>query len=74
MNPMLQILNRVNKNSDLIGLVSSIKNGDAERIANQLLGSNPQFREFLEANKGKTPEQVASENGIDFNQVRDLLR
>ena len=49
--------------------------GNPQSMLQQLMHSNPQmyqqFRRFLDANRGKTPEQVAQENGIDFN---DLMR
>lgn len=34
---------------------------------------NPQFRQFVEQNRGKTPEQIAQEHGIsldEFNMLR----
>lgn len=76
MNPILQALNKNSmlKQNDLLGMVSALKNGDPEVMARQMMGSNPQFRRFVEANQGKSPEQVARENGIDFDSVRNLLR
>lgn len=35
-----------------------------------LMRSNPQFRRFVEQNRGKSPEQIASENGIDFAALK----
>lgn len=35
-------------------------------VFNALMGSNPQFRQFVEQNRGKSPEQIAREHGIDF--------
>lgn len=32
-----------------------------------MMQSNPRFAEFVNANKGKTPEQVAREHGIDLS-------
>lgn len=37
---------------------------------NELMRNNPQFRQFVEANRGKTPEQIAGENGIDINLLK----
>jgi hypothetical protein len=31
--------------------------------------SNPQFKSFIESNKGKTAEQIAKENGINLSDV-----
>lgn len=57
---------------DLIGMARSAQGGPAA-FAQQLMQTNPQFREFAERNQGKSPEQIARENGIDFNQVRGLF-
>lgn len=57
---------------DLIGMARSAQGGPAA-FAQQLMHSNPQFREFAERNQGKSPEQIARENGIDFNQDRSLF-
>lgn len=35
--------------------------------------TNPRFAQFVRANQGKTPEQIASENGIDYSAVRSLM-
>jgi signal-transduction protein with cAMP-binding, CBS, and nucleotidyltransferase domain len=37
-----------------------------DELFKQLMQNNPQFRQFYEANKDKTPEQIAKENGIDL--------
>ena len=34
--------------------------------------NNPRFRQFVEENKGKSPEQIAKEHGIDYNEVIKL--
>lgn len=34
-----------------------------------LLQSDPQFREFMSANKGKTPAQYAKEHGLDLGRL-----
>jgi len=36
----------------------------------ELYNNNPQFKQFVDANKGKSPEQIAQENGIDPNYFR----
>jgi hypothetical protein len=38
-----------------------------------MLRTNPQFARFVRENAGKSPEQVAQEHGIDFEQVRQML-
>lgn len=36
----------------------------------ELIQNNPQFRQFVEQNKGKTIEQIAQENGINPNFLK----
>ena len=57
--------------------IAAIKNMLSGRNPNEIfenmLNSNPQFREFYNANKGKTPEQIADAYGIGTS-VLDMLR
>ena len=75
MNPIMQMLNKNNNNklNDVLGIVNILKNGNPNAIYNQMLNSNPQFKNFIEQNKGKSPEQIAQENGIDINQIKSFL-
>jgi len=41
-------------------------------IFNKLYHSNPQFRNFADSMQGKTPEQAFQEQGLDYNQFRDV--
>lgn len=43
---------------------------DPDEFFNELLRDDPKFRKFYEDNKGKTPEQIAKENGIDINLLK----
>ena len=65
------------QNNQLLNAVSQIKslaNGSPQALFDSMLQSNPQFRSFAESMRGKTPEQAFSEYGLDFNQVKDLLK
>ena len=74
-NPMMTRLN-----SGRNGMLEKI-NAVKQMISGQNLGSvytmmmntNPQFRNFVEQNKGKTPQQIAGENGIDYTLVQKLF-
>lgn len=35
---------------------------------------NPKFKEFVENNKGKTPEQIAKDYGLNWNDIEPLLK
>ena len=68
MNPILSML----QNSDsgnLLSQIVQIKNmlsgKNPDDLFNQMMENNPQFRQFIEANKGKSVEQIAKENGIN---------
>jgi hypothetical protein len=34
--------------------------------------TNPQFKRFADSMQGKTPDQAFMENGLDFNQFKNL--
>lgn len=39
----------------------------------QTVINNPQFKEFCEKNKGKTPEEICKDYNLDWNTVRVFL-
>lgn len=73
MNPLINAIcgnsNTGNKNPNIMNIFQMLKNGNPEQIAMNLMHRNPQFRQFVEANKGKSPEQVAKEHGVDLAQI-----
>lgn len=75
MNPLFQAMNGGNmgKMQQIAGVMQMLKSGNPEQIAQQMMQSNPQFRRFMEANKGKSPEQVAKENGIDLSRFKGMM-
>ena len=72
MNPILSRIN--NQQNNLLNLASQIKNGNPNVLYQQMLNNNPQFRQFVEQNKGKTIEQIANENGIDVNALMQIIK
>ena len=77
MNPLMMAMQSanspMNKMRQVANLMKMLRSGNPEQIAQQMMQSNPQFRQFVEANKGKTPEQVAQEHGIDLNQFKNMM-
>lgn len=73
MNPLFQAMNDNNKMAQVSNIMRMLKSGNPEQIAQQMMQQNPQFRQFMEQNKGKTPEQVAREHGIDLNQLKSMM-
>ena len=75
MNPLFQAMSGSNnKIGQVAGLVKMLRSGNPEQMAQQLMANNPQFRAFVEANQGKAPEQVAKENGMDFNRILGMMK
>lgn len=75
MNPLMNAMNMGNgMNNGLVNIMRLLKSGNPEQIAQQMMQQNPKFKQFIESNKGKTPEQVAKENGVDLSQFYSLLK
>lgn len=47
--------------------------GNPNQAYAQLYQSNPQFRQFADSMRGKTPEEAFRENGLDFGQFRNMF-
>lgn len=51
--------------------------GNPQGTLQQLMRNNPQmyqqFQQFLNDNQGKTPQQVAQEHGINFNDIMRMF-
>ena len=64
---------QTSQNQNLLSQIQSINNmlngKNPDELFKQLMQNNPQFRQFYEANKDKTPEQIAKENGIDLTNL-----
>ena len=72
MNPLMQAMTggRMNQAMDMLRM---LRNGNPQQMFQSMMQNNPQFRQFVEANKGKTPEQVAKEHGVDLNQLKSMM-
>lgn len=77
MNPLMMAMQGasapVNKMGQIANLMKMLQSGNPEQAFQQMMQNNPQFRQFVEANRGKTPEQVARENGIDLSQFKNMM-
>lgn len=73
-NPLLDGTNQGNQGgASLLGVVSQLRNGNPQAIYNQMYQSNPQFRDFANSMKGKSPEQAFREKGFDYNKFKGLF-
>lgn len=74
MNPLMMAMQGGNnKMAQVMQVMKMLSSGNPDQIAQQMMQSNPQFRQFVEQNKGKTPEQVAREHGIDLSQFKSMM-
>lgn len=83
-NPMLDVLGGASRQmpqnnpfammGQLKQMVGMLRSQDPNQVAQLMAQRNPQFAAFMQQNKGKTPEQIAADYGIDMSLVRELLR
>ena len=63
----------VQPQNNLINVIQMLKSGNPEQIAMNLMQRNPDFKAFVDANRGKSPEQVAKEHGVDLSQFKNMF-
>lgn len=78
MNPLMQSMNGATTSGgtspQVFRLLSQLMQGRTPQQAFQsLLQSDPRFKAFMDANRGKSPEQVAQEHGINLNQFKGMM-
>ena len=73
---MLSKQNRDNQNmpANLISQIKGLVNGSPAALFSMMMQNNPEFAKFVQENKGKTPEQIAKQYGIDMDTVRTILK
>ena len=57
----------------LAGVVSALRHNDPQTLMESMARSNPQFAQFVNDNRGKSPEQIAGEHGIDLDSIRKMV-
>lgn len=65
MNPMLQNLNRNNPTNQIMQIKKMLSGKDPNILYQQMMQNNPDFASFVNANRGKSPQQIAIENGLN---------
>ena len=48
-------------------------NGNPQMMFAQMMNSNPKFQAFVKDNQGKSPQQIAQENGLDWNSIQKFI-
>lgn len=57
--------------NSILNMLSSMKlAGSSNAVFNQMYNTNPQFRQFADSMRSKSPEQAFMENGLNFNDFR----
>lgn len=56
-----------------LSAILAMTNGNPQALMSRLRQENPQFEQFVQQNKDKTPEQAFREHGFDYNQFRNLM-
>lgn len=60
--------------AQISSIINMLRSGNPQQIAINLMQKNPQFKNFINLNKGKSPDQVANEYGINLNQLIEQLK
>lgn len=53
--------------------IRQMAGNDPQAAFQEMMRTNPQFQRFMADNRGKTPQQVAREHGIDLAQVSRMI-
>lgn len=62
--------------SDPQSFVNSLRQmvgGNPDAAMASMMRTNPQFADFVQRNRNKTPEQIAADYGIDLGPMRKFL-
>lgn len=77
-NPIMKMLNNrinpVNNGNSIANLIKTLSSQNPDQIFAYMLKTNPKFAEFVDANKGKSIEQMASDYNIDLNAIKQFMK
>ena len=73
MNPILAVLNHSPQLSQANQILNSLKGRDPNAMMQELMQSNPQFKQFVQDNQGKSAEEIVRNYGIN-PAILDLLK
>ena len=78
MNPLMASMGPINNMRQMMQMVNGIKqmaNGqNPDTVMKLFAQKNPQFAQFLRDNRGKSPQQIAQDYGLDWNMVQGFLK
>lgn len=55
-------------------VVRAMRAAGPEQLMQSMMESDPRFARFVEQNRGKSPEQIAREHGIDLGAVMQAFK
>lgn len=75
MNPLLGMMGSSNPMFQNIGAIKSLMScKNPSDVMREMLQRDPRFSQFVQENKGLTPEQIAQKYGINFEQVKQMMK
>lgn len=75
MNPLLGMMTNNSPIMQNMGAIKSLMNyRNPQDVMREMLQKDPRFSRFVQENKGLTPEQIAQKYGINFEQVRQMMK
>lgn len=72
MNPVLEQLNENTRTTKNLSTLKSEAMRNPDLFTN-LMKNNPRFRQFVEANRGKSPQDIAKAYGLSWDNVSNFL-
>lgn len=77
MNPLFSLMNGTQGNNAMTSIMNirrMMQGQDPNAVMQALAQKNPQFAQFVQQNRGKAPEQIARENGLDWQAIQQMMR
>ena len=73
-NSLKQQAQTTNPFQAAMAAAQQLKDSNPEQLMQKMMSTNPQFAAFVNQNKGKSPEQIARENGLDFGMIEKMFK
>lgn len=73
-NPILERMKRPTSNRNDIMSVLQMAKENPDALFENMMKTNPQFKNFVEGCKGKSPEQIIQHFGLDPNLIKKIMK
>lgn len=74
MNPLLSMMNNNPMMQNLNSIKSLMHCRNSQDVMQMMIKNDPRFSQFVSDNKGLSPEQIAQKYGINFEQVKQMMK